>query len=117
MLDLAAELSAIATALGQLDGVDTASTDPAELVAPGVLVQLAAIGTPTLAGRQLDLQLLLVVPDSNDAAAQLGQLLAAVETYASADGPIRATTVVLPGATPVPLPGLAFPLTHYVTEV
>lgn len=117
-IDIAAELNGIATALHAINGIDTASADPAEVIAPGVVVQLVSIAPGTLGSRLLQLQLLLVVPDSGAGApAALSALLSAVESYATADGPILARSVVLPANPTTPLPGLVFPLNHYVTEV
>lgn len=111
-MNLSTELNAVVTALRGLAGVDTASLETSEIVPPGVLVQLSDIDKSTLAGRELGLQLLLVVPDTTASAAAgaLANLLAAVETWATADGPILARSVILPD-NPTPLPGLVFPLT------
>ena len=116
-IDLAAELDAVANGLLAIDGIDSASADPAEVVAPGVVVQLVSIGPGTLAGRMLQLQLLLVVADTGAAAAgSLSALLQLVEEYATADGPIQARSVLLPATPTTPLPGLVFPLNHYTQE-
>lgn len=111
-MDIAAALNTVVTGLTGL-GL-SASLDPAQVTPPGVLVQLNSIDKATLTGRQLDLQLLLVVgsPDGGPGpAAALSQLLATVETWASADGPILARSVLLPSNPSTPLPGLLFPLT------
>lgn len=112
-MDLNAGLQGVVTALRALAGVDSADTDPAGITAPGVLVQLVSIDVETLGYRRLDLQLILVVPDTDGGpgpALQLSNLLAAVESYASADSTITARSVQLPHV-PAPLPGLLFPLT------
>lgn len=112
-MDLPGTLNSVVTALRAIGGVESASLDLADIVPPGVLVQLVSIDKATLDQRQLDLQLLLVVSDvdgGSGAAAQLATLLAAVETWATADGPILARSVVLP-SNPTSLPGLVFPLT------
>lgn len=117
-MNLTAALQAVTTALAAIPGIETASTDPARVTAPGVVVQLVSIERTTLQGRQLNLQLLLVAADVDGglgAAAQLSTLLAAVETYAHADGPILARSILLP-SNPNPLPGLVFPLTTYTAE-
>lgn len=114
-MDLAAGLQSVVTAFAAVTGVETASTDLAEIVPPGVLVQLVSIDKATLDGRQLDVQALLVVTDSDGgagAAAQLSTLLAACETAGIiADGPILARSVLLPSNPTTPLPGLLIPLT------
>lgn len=116
-IDLAAELEAVCNLFRPVDGIDTVSTDPAEVVAPGIVVQLVGIEPGTLVNRLLQLQLLLVVPDTGPGApAQLGNLLTAVETIATADGPILARSIVLPAQPTTPLPGLVFPLNHYTTQ-
>jgi hypothetical protein len=111
-MDIAAELQTVVTNIQAL-GL-TASTDPSQVTPPGVVVQLNSIDKATLSGRELDLQLLLVVgsPDGGPGpAAALSALLAQVETWATADGPILARSVVLPSNPSTPLPGLLFPLT------
>jgi hypothetical protein len=116
-IDLAAELEAVCDLFRPVDGIDSVSTDPSEVIAPGILVQLVGIGPATFAHRELQLQLLLVVPDTGPGApSQLGALLTAVETIASADGTILARSVVLPAQPTTPLPGLVFPLNHFTTQ-
>jgi hypothetical protein len=113
-MDMAAGLANVVAAFAAVPGVETASTDPADVIAPGVLVQLVSIGPDTLATRELGVQALLVVPDSDGGpgpAAALSVLLAAVEAAGiSADDTILARSVVLP-SNPAPLPGLLIPLT------
>lgn len=120
-VDIGAAIQGVVDALGalELDGSPlSASTDPAQVNVPGVIVQFVQLQPATLNQRELQLRLLLVVPDSDGGpgpAAALSDLLAVVETYASADGPITALPVLMPdGAAPVP--GLAFPLNIYAQE-
>lgn len=91
----------------------TASTDPASVVGPGVLVQLVSFQKDTLGGGWLyDVNLVLVVPDVDGGpgpAAALTQLLNMILAWAQPDGPIQARSVQLPSG-PAPLPGLVFPL-------
>lgn len=115
-MDLAAALTSVVTGLSAA-GV-SATTDPSQVNLPGVLVQLVGLDRGTLDQRELDLQLVLVVSDTDGGpgpAAALSTLLASVEVYASADGPILARSVQLP-ANPAPLPGLLFPLTVRTPE-
>lgn len=117
-MDFAAAMQSVVDSLRTLDGIDSADLDAGQVTPPGVLVQLAQITPGTLDHRTLDLQLVLVAPDTDGgagAAAQLNSLLAAVESYATADGPIVARSVQLP-TTPAPLPGLLFPLTVRTPE-
>lgn len=113
-MDMAAGLDQVVTAFAAVTGIETASTNPADIIAPGVLVQLVSIGPDTLAGRELGVQALLVVPDSDGGsgpAAALSMLLTAVEAAGiTADDTILARSVVLP-SNPAPLPGLLIPLT------
>lgn len=111
-MDIAGSLQTVVTALQAL-GL-SASTDPSQVTPPGVVVQLNSIDKATLTARALDLQLLLVVGSSDGGpgpAAALTTLLTTVETWATADGPILARSVVLPSNPSTPLPGLLFPLT------
>lgn len=111
-MDLAGTLQSVVTALAGITGVETASTDPAAIIAPGVWVRLRSIDKDTLTGRSVTLDLFLLVADTDGGpgpAAALSTLLTAVETWAQADGPIQAVTVALP-SNPTPLPGLVFPL-------
>lgn len=113
-MDLGVTLATVAAQLRALPGVATADVDPSKVTAPGVVVQLVSIEPGTLSQRRLNLQLLLVVADVEPAevATNLGNLLATVETWGTADGPVTARSVQLPH-TPAPLPGLAFPLAIY----
>lgn len=120
-IDLSSALQGVVTALQGLtldDSPLSADLDPAAVTPPGVMVQLVQIQPGTLNQRQLQLRLLLVVPDSDGGpgpAQALSDLLAVVETYATADGPITGTPVVMPDGAG-PLPGLAFPLDIYAQE-
>lgn len=113
-MDLAAGLQTVVAAFAAVPGIETASTDLAAIVAPGVLVQLVSIDKATLDGRELTCQAILVVADTDGGtgpAAQLSTLLTATETAGiTADGPILARSIVLP-SNPAPLPGLLIPLT------
>lgn len=113
MIDIAAAMTQVVTALRAVAGIDSASTDPSDIIAPGVLVEFVGLSRVSLTGRDIELQLALVVADRDNlgAATALSSLLAKVETYASADGPIVARSVVLPSNPTAPLPGLLFPLT------
>lgn len=112
-MDFNAPVQAVVTALRAVNGVGSASTNPSDIVAPGVLVQVEQLQPLTMGGWQVDLRLVLVVADTDGGpgpAAALSALLSAVLTYAQPDGPVTAQSVLLP-ANPAPLPGLLFPLT------
>lgn len=112
-MDLAAALTAVVEDIRSA-GVETVSLDPADIVAPGVLVQLVDFTRLTLdGGWSLNLNLVLVVADSDGGpgpAAALTPLLNLVLAFATPDGPIQARSIQLPSG-PAPLPGLVFPLT------
>lgn len=110
MIDLSGTIAAVVAGL-KAAGVSTVSADPADVIAPGVLVSFLELRRVSLSGRDVVLELALVVSDTDalTAAANLSALLALVETYASPDGPIQARSVVL-ASNPTPLPGLLFPL-------
>lgn len=111
-MDLAASLASVVTQL-KAAGVETASTDPADILAPGVLVQLVGLERETMTGWALNLNLVLVAGDVDGGpgpAAALTPLLNLVLAWAQPDGPIQARSVQLPSG-PAPLPGLVFPLT------
>ena len=101
--DLAASLKAA--------GVRSASADPAEVNAPGVLVQLAGVELDRLAGYTLNARLLLVVPDNGHLRSRtaLAELLSTVTTVVDPDDTITPVAVTLPGS-PAPLPGLSVPV-------
>ena len=93
-------------------GVETASTDPSAIVAPGVLVQLVDLQPATLAGWEYTLNLVLVAADTDGGpgpSAALSSLLNLVLAWAQPDGPVQARSIQLPSG-PAPLPGLVFPL-------
>lgn len=112
-MDLNAALQSVVTAMAAVSGVETASTDPAAIVAPGALVQLAQLERLTMTGWLVTTQVTLVVADSDGGpgpAAQLGSILSAMLTAGiQPDGPIVARSVQLPSA-PAPLPGLLVPI-------
>lgn len=111
-MDLAAALASVVTGLHNA-GVETASTDPADILAPGVLVQLVSVDRLTMTGYALNLNLILVVADVDGGpgpAAALTPLLNLILAWAQPDGPIQARSIQLPSG-PAPLPGLVFPLT------
>lgn len=117
MVDLPAVLNAVVTGLKTTAGLEaagaTVSTSPGQITAPGVLVQLADMSKDTLAGWSVNLNLCLVVPDSDDGpgpAAALSSLLNLILAWAQPDGPVVARSIQLPTG-PAPLPGLVFPLT------
>lgn len=112
-MDFSAAMASVVAQLQGLSGVETASTDAAAIVAPGVLVQLAQLQRLTMTGWEVDLNLVLVVQDSDGGAgpaAALSALLSTILTWAQPDGPVVARSVQLPSG-PAPLPGLVFPLT------
>ena len=103
--DLAAQLAAV-------EGVRTASVDPAELGAlPAVWVQLSGIGFDRLAGHTLRARLVLVVADNGveRSAAALVALLNAVLTVVDPDDDVTFAPTLLPG-NPGPLPSAAVPV-------
>lgn len=110
MIDLAGTIATVVAGL-KATGIDTVSPDPSEVIAPGVLVSFLELRRVSLTGRDVVLELALVVSDTDSltAATNLSALLSKVETYATADGPIQARSVVL-ASNPTPLPGLLFPL-------
>lgn len=117
MMDLAGALADVVAQLKAAPpdgaGVETASTDPADVIAPGVLVQLSQLRQETLGGWALDLNLILVAPDVDGGpgpAAALTPLLNLILAWAQPDGPVQARSIQLPSG-PAPLPGLVFPLT------
>lgn len=112
-VDLAAALQTVVNAFAAVPGVQTASTDPGAVTAPGAVVQLVGIDPLTLGGRIVTTQVLLVVTDSDGGpgpAAALSQLWTACEAAGiTADGTILPRTVQLP-TSPAPLPGLLIPI-------
>jgi hypothetical protein len=112
-MDLAGTLAGVVVGL-HLAGVETASTDPADILAPGVLVQLVDFERLVVGnGWEVNLNLILVAADTDGGpgpAAALSALLNLVLTWAQPDGPVQARSIQLPSG-PAPLPGLVFPLT------
>jgi hypothetical protein len=113
-VDLNAALATVVAAFAAVPGIETASTDPAAITAPGALVQLAELQQITMASWDVTTQVVLVVADSDSGpgpAAAFGTLMAACITAGiSPDGPVVARSVQLP-ANPAPLPGLLIPIT------
>jgi len=113
-VDLAEGLAGIVQAFQNVPGIQTASVDPSEVIAPGVLVQLNSLTPDTLGTWALDVNANLVVTDSDSGtgpAAALGGLLnACLDAGISPDGPVLARSLILP-SNPSALPGLVIPLT------
>lgn len=112
-MDFSTGLASVVTQLRALDAGLTASTDPADIVAPGVLVRLVQLQRSTMTGWDLDLELVLIAADTDGGpgpAAALSTILSTILTWAQPDGPILSRSVQLPSG-PAPLPGLVFPLT------
>jgi hypothetical protein len=88
------------------------TTDPAELVPPGVLIGLSGFTVLTLDGIYAPTALVrVVVPDSpqDKAAAELVELTNRLLELLEPDGPITALGLILPND-PAPLPCLSFPV-------
>lgn len=115
-MDLSGQLANVVTQLQALSWPDPStvvSTDPAAILAPGVLVQLVQLNRLTMTGWSMDLNLILVAADTDGGpgpAAALTPLLNTILAWATPDGPVQARSVQLPSG-PAPLPGLVFPLT------
>lgn len=112
-----AELDPLTEALVAAPGIRSATLDPAEVVTPGVLVEVTGI-RPGLDAEAytLDARLVLIVEatDPRRAMDALTGLLAAVTEVPEAaglpiTGPITPAARVLPGST-TPLPALAVPV-------
>ena len=107
-----AKLDELAAQLEAVDGIRSASTDPAKISTPGVFVQCGPITIDKLDdGYTIEAQLRLVVADnglvrSRDA---LIELLNKVLTVVDPDGPMTPQGVLLPG-NPASLPGLTVPV-------
>lgn len=114
-MDLSAALDNVTDQLEALpwSSFTVVSTDPAAILAPGILVQLVQLDRLTMTGWQLNLNLVLVAADTDGGpgpAAALSTMLSTLLAWAQPDGPIQARSVQLPSG-PAPLPGLVFPLT------
>lgn len=106
----------LATQLANVDGIGSASIDPAQVTPSGVWVQVGGITFDRLdMGYTLRTFLRLVVPDTgvDNAATALSELLAAVLSTVTPDGEITPAQVTLPH-TATPLPGLTVPVHLYV---
>lgn len=91
-----------------------ASIDPAKVNTPGGWLRLLGpLRHDTLAGSQLDAELILVVADTTDEAA-LRNLAAlhdkVLGVIGAPDGPIRFQGTILPGPDLTPLPSLVVPV-------
>jgi hypothetical protein len=90
------------------------TTDPAQLVAPGILVRLASIERITMGRWNVNMQLILVAGDTDSGpgpqVALSDMFYSLCDSYAQPDGPCTPITVQLPQS-PAPMPGLVFPLT------
>lgn len=113
-MDFGEALDDVVAAFLAVPGIETASTDASEVIAPGVLVQLNQLTPDTLAGWAVDVNAILVVTDSDSGSGPAGALsvllTACLTAGISPDGPVLARSVVLP-SNPAALPGLLIPLT------
>lgn len=113
-MDLAAALQSVVTSLLAVPGIETASTDPSQVAAPGAVVQLVELQPLTLDGWEVSTNVVLCVTDSDGGpgpAAALGILLSAcLAAGIRPDGPVLARSILLP-SNPAPLPGLLLPIT------
>lgn len=112
-MDFSAALASTVTALRGLDPSWTVDTDPAAVLAPGILVQLVDMDRLTMTGWSVNLNLVLVAADTDGGpgpASALSAMLSTILPWALPDGPVVARSVQLPSG-PAPLPGLVFPLT------
>ena len=113
-MDFAQGLDQIVEAFLAVPGIETASTDPAEVIAPGVWVQMVQLTPDTLDTWAMDTQALLVVTDSDSGSGPAGALSALLTACLAAgispDGPVQGRTVILP-SNPAALPGLLLPIT------
>jgi len=118
-MDLKAALDTVVAAFAAVPGIETASTDPSQVTAPGVLVQLAELEVETLSTWLVTTQVTMVVTDSDGGpgpATSLGALMGACLTAGiRPDGPVVGRSILLP-SNPAPLPGLVIPLTVRITE-
>lgn len=120
------QVTQLANALVAADGVRSASMDPAELTTPAVWLRFTGLDY-TLQGAPLQLQLVLVVGDTDGgirAARALAKLHNAVAgvlqnlPYADPEAPLYINVTGAPTAatavlsdTPTPLPALVVPIT------
>jgi hypothetical protein len=108
-------LASITGLLDDLAAVEVrASIDPAKVNPPGCWLHvLGPLRHDTLAGSQLDAELILVVGDTTDEAA-LTNLAAlhdrVLDVIGAPDGPIRLQGTILPGPDLTPLPSLVVPV-------
>jgi hypothetical protein len=116
------DLDELTVALAGIDGVRSASLDPADLNLPGVLVQVVGVSHDNLAGLTIKTNLLLLVADSQPrrAAEELQDLFNAVipvvrDTYGGPTADSVMGKWVLPGQ-PTQLPGISVPLDLLTTQ-
>lgn len=115
------DLDELTEALAGIDGVRSASLDPADINLPGVLVQVVGVSLDLLAGLTIKTNLLLLVDDTQPrrAAKELQDLFnAVIPVVRTLGGPTADSVVgkwVLPGQ-PVPLPGISVPLDLLTTQ-
>jgi hypothetical protein len=113
-MDLAAGIQSVVDAFAAVSGIDSATTDAAQLGVPGALVQLAELEPLTLGSWLVTTQVVLVVPDSDGGPGPVAAFATLLSNMLAAgiqpDGPIVARSVQLPSS-PAPLPGLLVPIT------
>lgn len=113
-MDLTAALETVRAAFAAVPGIETASLDASQVVAPGALVQLAQLEPITLGSWLVTAQVVLVVSDTDGGPGPAGLFSTILAAIAAAgiqpDGPIVARSVQLP-SNAAPLPGLLYPIT------
>lgn len=112
-----APLDDLAAALEAVEGIRSASVDPAKVTTPGVWIQGTGIELDRLAGYTLTTRLVLVVDNNGQRRAMtaLAGLLNKVLTVVDPAGPITPREVTLPGDAGAALPGLAVPFNLLVS--
>lgn len=97
----------------KVGGIRDVSTDPAELLLPGVLVQPQAVAAEVLIGHRIRIQLALIgqAVTPSRALGQLADLFVKVEAVVGAADEARTATMLMPDG--VAYPCLLYPVDLY----